>query len=99
MFRVRGVRIWIGDALEGPADEAWAGHPLREITELCGLALGGEDASDDGPVRLNRRRQKRQPVQRIRLATVEGQPVQVDDRPIDSVGGAQGFGEKGRGAL
>jgi hypothetical protein len=99
VFRVRGVRIWIGDALEGAADEAWSGHPLREITELCGLALGGDDTPDDGPVRFNRRRQKRQPVQRIRLATVEGQLVQFDDRPIDSIGGAQGFDEKGRGAL
>ena len=89
----------MGDTPKGPADQAWAGHPLREITELCGLALGCDDTPDDGPVRFNRRRQKRQPVQRIRLATVEGQPVQVDDRPIDGIGGAQGFDEKGRGAL
>lgn len=96
MFRVRRVRLFCGYADAG--DDTSVG-PLREIVSLCGLTLGADDALDDGPVRLDRRRQKRQQVQRIRLAAVEGQLVQVDNRPIDSIGGAQGFDQQGRGAL
>lgn len=96
-FVIRGVQMFLGWAPEDEADGVCG--PLRRITHLCGLTFGGEDATEEGAVRRDRVSQKRQPVQRIRLATVEGQLVQVDDRPIDSVGGAQGFDEKGRGAL
>lgn len=89
----------MGDTPKGPADQAWAGHPLREITELCGLALGCDDASEDGAVRLQRCGQKRQRVQHLRLAAIGGHLLERDDRSIGGVGDAEGFQNQGRGAL
>jgi len=41
---IRSVRLFSGLA---PERDGTGGSPLSEITVLCGLRLGGEDASED----------------------------------------------------
>lgn len=87
-FRVRGVRLWLGYA--DAADDFDVG-PLREITSLCGLTFGEEDAAEEGPVRRDRLSQDRQRVQGVFLATVDGQLVDVGDQPVGRISGAEDF--------
>lgn len=90
-FRVRGVRMWLGDTDAREDADCW---PLREIVSLCGLTLGGEDAPNNGAVRGNSLSEKRQQGQRIRLATVGGELLDLDHRPISGVGNDQRFDDK-----
>lgn len=90
-FRVRGVRMWLGDTDAREDADCW---PLREIVSLCGLTLGCEDAPDDGAVRRASLSQHRQKVQGIRLATLGGQLLDLDHRPIGGVGNDQGFDDQ-----
>lgn len=83
--------MWLGDADAREDADCW---PLREIVSLCGLTLGGEDAPDDGAVRGHSLSKKRQQSQRIRLATVGGQLLDLDHRPIGGVGNDQGFDDQ-----
>lgn len=85
-FVVRGVQMWLGLADAGEdADVA----PLREIVSLCGLTLGPDHTPQDRPVRLDRISQIRQGREGIRLATSDGQAVNVDDQPVGGIGGAK----------
>lgn len=93
-FRIGGVRLWLGHAHEGAADEAGDWYPLREIVSLCGLTLGPEHAPQDRPVRLDRIRQIRQGREGIRLATRDGQAVNVGDQPISRVSSAEDFDDQ-----
>lgn len=90
-FRVRGVRMWLGDTDAREDADCW---PLREIVSLCGLTLGCEDAPDDGAVCGHSLSKKRQQGQRVRLATVGGQLLDFDHRPIGGVGNDQGFDDQ-----
>ncbi len=90
-FRVRGVRMWLRDTDAREDADCW---PLREIVSLCGLTLSGEDAPDDWAVRGHSLSEKRQQSQRIRLATVGGQLLDLDHRPVGGVGNDQGFDDQ-----
>lgn len=90
-FRVRGVRMFCGHTDAREDADCW---PLREVVSLCGLTLGGEDAPDDGAVRGHSLSKKRQQGQRIRLATLGGQLLDLDHRPISGVGNDQGFDDQ-----
>ncbi len=89
---IRGVEMFLGWAPEDAADGGCS--PLRRITHLCGLTLGGEDAPDDWTVGSDAFSQERQKVQGIRLAAVDGELVDVDHRPIGGVGDDQGFDDQ-----
>ena len=89
---IRGVEMFLGWAPEDAPDGGCS--PLRRITHLCGLTLGGEAAPDDGAVRGHALSQHRQKVQGIRLATLGGQLLDVDHRPIGGVGDGQGFDDQ-----
>lgn len=91
MFRVRGVRLWLGYADAGEDPDV---GPLREIEVLCGLALGGDDAPENGAVRLDRVSEVSQRRQGIRLAALGGHLLDVADQPIGSVGGAERFDDQ-----
>lgn len=93
-FRVRGVRLWLG--LTDAADDFDVG-PLREITSLCGLTFGGQDAAEEGAVRRDRVSQNRQRVQGVILATVDGQLVDVPDQPVSRISGAEDFHQREAG--
>ncbi|MNT44267.1 hypothetical protein D3C72_1807860 [compost metagenome] len=73
----------------GLATEEGGERPLREITRLCGLTLGGDHAPQDRAVALDRISQIRQGREGIRLATVGGELVDFPDQPIGGVGGAK----------
>lgn len=90
-FRVRGVRMWLGDTDARKDADCW---PLREIVSLCGLTVGGEDATDDWTMGGDAFSQERQKVQGIRLAAVDGELVDVEHRPIGGVGNDQGFDDQ-----
>lgn len=90
-FRVRGVRMWLGDADAREDADCW---PLREIVSLCGLTLGGEDAPDDRAVRGHSLSKKRKQGQSVRLATVGGELLNLDHRPISGVCNDQGFDDQ-----
>lgn len=92
MFKIGGVRLFHG--LTDGTDDPDIG-PLREITSLCGLALGGDDAPENGAVRLDRVSEVSQRRQGIRLAALGGHLLDVADQPIGSVGGAEDFDEQG----
>ena len=83
--------MWLGDADAREDADCW---PLREIVSLCGLTLGGEDAPDDGAVRRAALSQHRQQSERIRLATLGGQLLDLDHRPIGGVGNDQSFDDQ-----
>ncbi len=83
--------MWLGDTDAREDADCW---PLREIVSLCGLTLGGEDASDDGAVSGHSFGKKRQHSQRIRLATIGGQLLDLDHRPIGGVGNDQRFDDQ-----
>ncbi|MDX2334590.1 hypothetical protein [Brevundimonas vesicularis] len=85
------MRMWLGDTDAREDADCW---PLREIVSLCGLTLGGEGATDDGAVRSHSLSKKRQQGQRVRLATVGGQFLDLDHRPIGGVGNDQGFDDQ-----
>lgn len=88
---VRGVRMFSGLAAEEGGE-----RPLREVTRLCGLTLGGDHAPQDRPVPLDRISQVRQGREGIRLATVVGQRLDFRDHPVDGVGGAQHLDRQGK---
>ncbi|WP_295169765.1 hypothetical protein [uncultured Brevundimonas sp.] len=85
------MRMWLGDTDAREDADCWA---LREIISLCGLTLGGQDAPDDGALRRHSLSKKRQQGQRVRLATVGGQLLDLDHRPIGGVGNDQGFDDQ-----
>ena len=91
-FVVRGVEMFLG--LE-PEDAGDGGScPLRRITHLCGLTLGGDHATDQGPVRHGGFRQERQHVQGVFLAAVDGHLLDVLDQPIGRISGAEDFNDQ-----
>jgi hypothetical protein len=83
--------MWLGDTDAREDADCW---PLREIISLCGLTLGGQDAPDDGAVRRHSRSKQRQQGQRVRLATLGGQLLDLDHRPIGGVSNDQGFDDQ-----
>ncbi|WBT04841.1 hypothetical protein PFY01_09255 [Brevundimonas vesicularis] len=85
------MRMWLGDTDAREDADCW---PLREIVSLCGLTLGGEDAPDDRAVRGHSFGKKRQQSQRVRLATVGGQLLDLDHCPIGGVGNHQRFDDQ-----
>ena len=91
MFRVRGVRLWMGYADAG--DDPDVG-PLRQVKSLCGLALGPDDLTDhraDGGGGCDND-PERGPC--IRLATFLGEPVDIGDQAHEPVAGRQGLKAK-----
>lgn len=89
---IRGVEMFLGWAPDDAADGG--GSPLRRITHLCGLTLGGEDIPEDRPVRGDAFSQKRQKVQRVRLAAVDGELLDLEDGAVGCVGDQQGFDQQ-----
>lgn len=83
--------MWLSDADAREDADCW---PLREIVSLCGLTLGGEDTPDNRAVRGHSFGKKCQQGQRIRLATLGGQLLDLDHRPISGVGNDQGFDDQ-----
>lgn len=89
---IRGVELFLGRAPDDAADGGCG--PLRRITHLCGLTLGGEDIPEDRPVRDDPFSQKRQKVQCVRLAAVFGELLDLEDGPVGRVGDEQGFDQQ-----
>lgn len=81
---VRGVRLFSGYAREEGGE-----RPLREVTRLCGLTLGGDYAPQDRAVPVDRISQIRQGREGIRLATVDGELTDFADQSVNGVGGAK----------
>lgn len=88
---VRGVRMFSGLAAEEGGE-----RPLREVTRLCGLTLGGNHAPQDRAVPLDRISQIRQGREGIRLAAVGGERLDFSDHSVDGVGGAEHFDRQGK---
>lgn len=81
---LRGVRMFSGLRTEEGGE-----RPLREVTRLCGLSLGGYDLLE---FREDLRRSQRQPakkVQHLRVATFLGQLVHIDQGHVGGAGGHQ----------
>ena len=91
-FVIRGVEMFLGLAPEDAGDGGSC--PLRRVTHLCGLTLGAQDPTDQGPVGRDRIRQKPQHVQGVFLATVDGQLLDVPDQPIGRISGAEDFDDQ-----
>lgn len=75
-FRVRGVRMWLGDTDAREDADCW---PLREIVSLCGLDLGSDRLSDCATMRDRDRSQLLQHHSQLFLATIDGKLVQLPD--------------------
>ncbi|MNS99180.1 hypothetical protein D3C72_1335770 [compost metagenome] len=88
---LRGVRMFSGLRTEEGGE-----RPLREVTRLCGLALGDDHAPEDRAMPFDRISQIRQGRQGIRLATVGGKRLDFADQPIGGVGGAQHLDRQGK---
>lgn len=91
-FVIRGVEMFLGLAPEDAGDGGSC--PLRRITHLCGLALGGEAPANQGAMGLDRTRQKPQHVQGVFLATLDGELLDVPDQPVGGIGGAEDFDDQ-----
>lgn len=91
-FVIRGVEMFLGLEPEDAGDGG--GCPLRRITHLCGLTLGAQDSTDQGPVRCGGFRQERQHVQGVFFATSDGELLDVPDQPIGRIGGAEDFDDQ-----
>ena len=90
-FRVRGVRLWLGYADAGEDPDV---GPLREITSLCGLTFGGEDATEDGTGSSAGVREERQHRQGVVLATCDGQRVRGYRDAVGVISGAEDFNDQ-----
>lgn len=73
----------------GYAREEGCERPLREVTRLCGLTLGGEDLIDDGQLLSDKLCKPIKQVQRYALATIDGRRVHANEFAIDRASAAQ----------
>lgn len=87
---LRGVRMFSGLRTEEGGE-----RPLREVTRVCGLALGGEDLFDGRDFGRKGLGDRRQHPQCVRLATLDGQLVRADDQAIDGCRVDEGFATHG----
>lgn len=87
---LRGVRMFSGLRTEEGGE-----RPLREVTRLCGLSLGGEDFFDGRDFGRKGWGDRRLHAQCVRLATLDGQRVGADDQAIDGCRIDEGFATHG----
>lgn len=90
-YVVRSVRLFSG----WPDDDASEGG-LRRIHHLCGLTLGGEDQANAVEFERQCFGQCTQPLDHLRLITVGGQRIQLEQEPIDRSGIGQSVGSCSR---
>lgn len=94
MFRVRGVRLWLGYADAGEDPDV---GPLRQVKSLCGLALGPDDFADHRTHCGGRSDNDSERGTGIRLATFLGQAIDIGDQAQEHVAGRQGLKAKETG--
>ena len=77
---LRGVRMFSGLRTEEGGE-----RPLREVTRICGLALGGDHTPQDRAMPLNRIGQIGQGREGVRLATVDGELADFADQSVNGI--------------
>jgi len=92
-FRVRGVRMWLGDTDAREDADCW---PLREVVSLCGLTLGGDQALQDWQERGRGGDGSRQAPRRLKLATFCGVVTEEYEQVQQVVNRAERFDQKRR---
>ena len=81
----------------GYADGADDPEPaLREVTDICGLTLGSEDACEFRDAFPSEGESRRQSAARLVVTTSRGVRLEVVEEGIDGVGALEGGGLSGK---